>query len=358
MNIHQENDIFSKFIKYDLFFSKSKIAGAGYIINKAFGFSSSQPVPLSISHGVDFGMLQDPMDIRSPEPLHWAYNTIIEQQTRNLKPTLNLPHPWWFVAKDYKRHSNRKKLVIAAPPGEANDQRLLEILNDKYHLSELDILIKFRDGYDESLNFWKKNGLSTLTAGKPDNNFYFRLFRILQEYDEIICCTFSSAAIFASSIEKKVTFLKNYWYKAYEVANYESFTNFMSPISKEIVRKFVNLDQQSTTKLAQELLGFTDKSVDHLKNEYIEKLKTIKNPIFTTTKTNKLFINLSRIMNKPGLVNLSLIDIPKKLFSKTKVSEIEINEISVWLDGVSFDNFKAKPARYLKGITEPGASVK
>lgn len=353
----QKKITFDKLKKYDSIYSKNRFAGAGYIINKAFGFSSSQPVPLSISHGVDFGMMQDPMDMRSPEPLHWAYNSIIEQRTKHIKPTVSLPHPWWFVAKDHKVVHTGKKLVIAAPPGETNDRRLLEILDKKYHLSELDILIKHREGHNESLTFWKQNGLNTLTAGAPDNNFYFRLYKILREYSEVICCTFSSAAIFASSIEKEVTFLRDYWYKAYEVASYESFTNFASPTSREIVRQFVGPDHESTTKLAQNLLGFTDKSLIQLKNDYIEKVEGIASPVFTDSKSNKFLVKLSTLISRPGLANLSLIDVPKRLFSTPRVSEIEINEISVWLDGASHDNLKIKPVEYVKGITEPGASV-
>jgi hypothetical protein len=342
--------------RYSSLYTKAKEAGAAKLLNESLGFRASQVVPLGISHGVDFHMCNEPMDIQTIEPIHWAYNKELFERAQLIKDTILLPHPWWFVTRGGKMGSGQKVLVIGPPPGSVNDQRLLSILEKKYEKKEITLLLKQRGDINKSKQFWLENEIDAITAGAQDEDFYIRLHGIISSHSEVVCCTFSSAAFFAASIGKKVSFLKEYKYLAYEVANYQSIVNYNSLLAKDIVSRFVKNDKEDVTALAQNILGFTSDSIEDIKIRYIEKVRDIKTPTFKKSVLSLLMREAALLAKKPSLAVVTPKKIATKGLFRPRVIEFETNEISVWLDGQNPENLKIKETFYIKGKTEPGCS--
>lgn len=346
-----------KFKRFQNLYRSAKWAGAAGILNRSFDFDIDQVVPLSISHGVDYGMCFHSMDIYQPEPLHWAYNNYILQQAKDTKSVIELPHPWWFVVKDYEIEVGSRILLIGAPPGRLNDERLLNIVKNKFDLSQIDILIKSRGECAQSIDFWRKNNVTSRSAGPSDEKFYYRLFEILSNYETIICPLFSSAAIFAAAIGKKIIFLEGYQFKFYDAHNYTNIMNFESINAKKIVSVFLDGHQPEVTKISQSLLGFTDESIERLKKRYIEEISKLKIPTFQQSFFSPILSEIALKLNKPGIANFSIKNSSKSWRQRKIVSEIEIDEISVWRDGVNRENFNIRNVDYIKGFNEPGSAV-
>ena len=343
--------------RYSPLYTSAKQAGAAKSLNRSFGFKDDQVVPLGISHGVDFHMCYTPMDIHSIEPIHWAYNRDLLERAKLIKPAVLLPHPWWFIAKERKITAGDGVLVIAGPPGKTNDERLLSTLKKNYDKTSITILLKQRGDIKKSERFWNENGINTVTAGPLDDGFYPRLFKIICSYLEILCCTFSSAVIFAASIGKKVSFTKDYTYLAYDVSHYQSIVNYNSRPAKEIVSRFVHDEKEDVTQLAREILGFSSEPIEEIKSKYIECLHKIQRPTFQKSAISLVMREISIATKKPSIALLTPRKFAEKLFYIPKVIQFEQNEISVWLDGQNSDNFKIKEVVYVKGHTEPGSSV-
>jgi hypothetical protein len=348
---------FDKFNRFRNLYRSPEWAGAATILNRSFDFDLLQIVPLSISHGVDFGMCFDAMDIYQPEPLHWAYNDYIYQQSKFIKPAIKLPHPWWFVVKDLESAVNDRILLIGPPPGKLNDENLLNIVNNNFELSQIDILIKYRGKQERSIDFWKSNNVTSFTAGPSDEGFYYRLFEILSNYNIIICPLFSSAAIFAASIGKKVIFLEGYKCKFYDTYNYMEVMNFDSIIAKEVVSTFLGGNQSEITKISQFLLGFTDEPIEKLKKRYIEEISKLKYPTFQQSFLSPILGEIAQKIGKPGIANLKLKNFFKMRLHQKKVLEIEVDELSIWKNGINQKNFNIKSVNYIKGVTEPGYAI-
>jgi hypothetical protein len=346
--------MFNRFQKYSKVYTSSQHAGAAYILNKSFGYPSEQVVPLSISHGVDFDHCSSAMDVRSNEPLHWAYNDSIGKRASEVKSVVRLPHPWWFVTKDREANRGEKILVIGPPPGEINDTRLLALLRRHYKLKDLEILIKNRGVVDRSKEFWMANEVETVSAGQQDALFYERLAQLLAGYEKIVCPTFSSAGIFAAAMGKPVSYLGGYKYFAYDSASYLNIVNFRSASARRIVKAFVHQDQVTITRLAQQLLGFENRPLDSLKSDYVRAISEIKKPTSSNSFLASLNRELAIFFGKPGLAGKSGGEVLSRIFRPQKVALIEIDELSVWLNGLSSNNFSLSLIPYVKGRTEPG----
>jgi hypothetical protein len=351
-----KNSSFDKFDRFQSLYCSSRYAGAASILNRSFNFDIGHVVPLSISHGVDFGMCYGAMDVHQPEPIHWAYNDNIYRITKGIKPVIKLPHPWWFVVKDLKVPVGDRLLLIGPPPGKINDERLLAIIKNNYELTQIDVLIKWRGPIDNTISFWNKNNINTVTAGPSDEDFYSRLFEILSRYEIIISPVFSSATIFAASIGKKVIFLKGYMCKFYDTKNYLQVMNFDSEIAKQIVSKFLYGSKSEIMAIAQSLLGFTNEKIDDLKVRYTNLIAETTNPIFLQSHFSPILCEIALRVRRPSIATLNFSKL-KAMWSRSEVSELEIDELSVWENGLNDQNFNIRSLKYIRGITEPGRGV-
>lgn len=348
---------FSDLQRFSPLYVNVKLAGSAQILNTALGFERDQVVPLSISHGVDFNVCTAPMDIFNIEPLHWAYNEQILERSRTIKPSISLPHPWWFIAKDHEIPKGERMLVIGPPPGKLNDERLLSVLKRDFNLEDMNILLKQRGDTINSEKFWMQNGVGVVTAGIQDENFYPRLFRILANSSLIISCTLSSAAIFAASIGKKIVFIRDYVYQAYDTSNYLKVMDFNSRYAKNFVYNFVNEADENATELARNLLGFTNEPIARMKARYFEGVSKIDSPTNNKSPISSIMREIALLFNRHSLASLTGHKIRQRIFNNLRVSRIEANEISIWLNGLNSSNFKCVEISYIKGKTEPGRAV-
>lgn len=345
--------------QYKIFYGINNNKGVSDIFNNYMGLDSSNAVPLSISHGVDFEHCYDAMDVYSPPPIHWAYNHRIYERSKKVKPTLLMPHPWSILIDQMKLKPGKGTLVIGPPPGRSNDTKLYELIKNDID-SDWSILVKGKSGANQSIDYWKLRGVKPVTVGSNSNlSFYEDLLIILSEYENIIACTFSSALIFAASIEKNIFFLEGYSYKNYDVSNYLEKVNFRSSYSRFVVDTFVKSSKDTTSGLAKEILGFELlNQKKRIKEDYLNIISKLDSPVFCFSNNKNFFkikLYLSKILSKPGGINKSFKDY--FFDNKKSIVEMEINEISVWLNGVNDQNFNCRTTRFVKGVTIPGTAV-
>lgn len=340
-----------------LYLSSSSMGGA-QIFNSYCGFDKHRVVPLSLSHGVDFGHCCGPMDINNNEPIHWSYNEEIHEQSRLVKPSILAPHPWTMYTARKTTPEGMGVLVIGPPPGPENDQALYELIKNDIN-DDWSILIKVRGNYAPSMVFWREKGLMPITAGGQDEHFYCRLYELLSGYKTILGCTFSSALVFSAAIGKEIQIIKNYAYRAYDIEGFETILNFESEKARSIVRSFINQNQIEIKRVSRQLLGF---DLQNNKDEIIRELETqitsLKSPLFLPgghTLTTKPKALLALALRKPGILKFDLEALAKKF--NPKVCEVTMNEFSFWEDGPNAENFSITPTKYIKGKTEPGSAV-
>ena len=348
---------------YSFFYNLSNEKGINHIFNEYMDFDRDDIVPVGVSHGVDFEHCYHPMDVYSTEPIYWAYNTRIFERAKKIKPCLLMAHPWAIVVSENNLIKGSGTLIIGPPPGRSNDQLLYDKVKNDI-TSDWSILIK--GGIKESMQFWKEKGVKPITAGNNDNGrFFYDLFDMLSRYENIVACTFSSAVIFAASIEKNISFIEGYQYTCYETPNYLDIINFESSYSKFVVSEFVNNDKEDISGLAREILGFDLLlQKDRVKQDYFNLLENIDSPVFCKKleqeRLIKLKISLARLSSRPDLINRSILDLVlafKKIILKNKVMIKTLDELSIWLDGKNKSNFISRLVPYKKGVTIPGKAV-
>jgi hypothetical protein len=347
---------FEELKRYSPLYRSSKRAGAATILNKAFGLERDTVVPLSISHGVDFDMCKSAMDVHGVEPLHWAYNACVFERALPVKPCIRLPHPWWFVVRGQEIPVGSRVLVIGPPPSRTNDQRLLTLLREFYDIKDLDILLKSRGDISNSDDFWRKNGAGVITAGPQDDRFYYRLFNIFKQYELVVCCTFSSASFFAASINKKVNFLKGYRYLSYDIPEYEEKMNFGSTHARKVASIFLTEGKEKVTELARDTLGFSDRKISELRNDYISEVSSIRHPSVKRSGAKFILREIALAVKRPSVANLTSSGILNKIlpYRQVQVVEKEVDEMSIWTDGINSTNFKISRVPEIRGKTVPG----
>jgi len=350
---------------YSFFYGLSSRKGVGHIFNEYMGCNRDDVVPVGVSHGIDFEHCHHPMDVYSAEPIYWAYNTRIFERSKNIKPCLLMAHPWSILVNENNLIEGIGTLIIGPPPGRANDQLLYnKVKNDI--TSDWSILVK--GGVKESMQFWKEKGVKPITAGNDNNDRFFHdLFYLLSSYRDIVACTFSSAVIFAASINKKIVFVEGYQYTSYDTITCLAELNFDSVYSKFVVSEFINANKNDVSELAREILGFDLLSQkDRVHQDYLELLKSLDSPIYCRKmypkKILRLKINLAKFFSKPNLINKSSIELisvfkDKALNDKKNVMVRSIDEISIWLNGVNENNLSNYFVPYKKGVTVPGKAV-
>lgn len=344
--------------KYWPLYTSAERFGSAAILRQYVGIESELVLPISISHGVDMNHCATAMDVDGVEPLHWSYNETIHVRAQAVKASVRLPHPWVILDRMVpRRRPRRKALVIGPPPGQTNDERLLELLRREGY-SEFDVLVKHRGGTDRSREFWEASGAGVTTAGVQDNAFYFRLFDILQDYEEIVGCTLSSALFYAAALDKTCKVLKTYRYSAYETADYLNAANFSSAIARDFVRLMNNGRPREASELALAVLGieFLQSPAD-LALTLRQATESIRHPLHHAGHTSwfgqKFAETLALRTGRGGLIRMGTQGILRQKL-RNRVCIMSINEIDVWLHGLNDNNFQLQSVPYVKRVTEPG----
>jgi len=342
--------------RFEHLFRASQLMGSCDTLREFLDWPVQYPIPLSISHGVDFGHCFHPMDVDAPEPIHWATNDRMLRAARSIKPAILAPHPWALITRKLPAESGRGTLVIGPPPSPSNDDRLLKLISDKSR-ADTTILVKARGSYRGSIDFWEQRGFKTTTAEAPDGRFYERLHAVLSRFATVMGPTFSSALVFAAALRKRVVLVPNFVYTAYEPTDYEAEVNLTSPDAQRIVRIFADASQPVVTDTAQELLGFDRLGHrERVRQDLLDAISELKRPLYANPNSiipYRLRAGLAVRLNKPGLLRYSTRQVVT-LLNRRHVCVMRINELDVWLNGKNPANFSLTPVQFQKGVTEPG----
>lgn len=351
---------FEKLKSYQKLYKSSKNMGAARILRDYLHLKSDFPIPLSISHGVDMNHCLTAMDVQSVEPIHWSCNNLVHERALNVKPSVMLPHPWLMLKAGRTVKPGTGVLVIGPPPGKANDSALLRCLQES-NIGTYSLLLKYRGEIDSSKEFWESNGIAVVTAGPGDELFYDRLFDLIENYETVVGCTLSSALFFAASIDRKCILVDNYIYSVYESLNYLDITDFNSFIAKKFSQLLQSGDCVAASNMAEDVLGkdfLVEKS--ELKSNFFSAVAAIESPVHFGKDVSifgrQLVLFLSRMVGKPGLITYGLYNFFRRRINN-HVSLIQINEIDIWLYGLSKKNFSSQQVKYIKNVTEPGWGV-
>lgn len=348
---------FHRLARYRSLYKRSTRMGADRIFNRFLGLPEDQIVPLSISHGVDFGHMQEPMDIQGAEPIHWAYNESIYWRSIRSKPTIRAPHPWLMLASYQDPGPSTGTIVVAAPPSPENDEALLPILHETK--GDFTVLVKARGNYKPSMTFWKNHGITAVTAGSEGPSFYHNLYTIISGADRVIGCTMSSALVFAAAIGKPISTFEDYTHHTY-MLNFDNY-NFQRGPVRDAVMALIDNSARKATRFAQELLGapYLDSS-ETIRNNYLREIAEAKDPVFFRNKHNQiakyLLAEAGRLTGRVGAVNNLRAGIRESLRGR-EVYAVRINEIAAWKTGDLARCANGEHVKYAKGITEAGNAV-
>jgi len=330
------------------------------ILKEFLDLDTNIVLPLSISHAIDFNHANQALDIYDLEPIYWSYNNIIHNRAKKIKESILLPHPFLMLNEKINLKLGKGVLVICTAPSLFNDTTLLNRLKDKkIDLSKCTILLKFRKEIHQSEKYWKDCGLKTITAGEKDDYFYDRLYNILNDFNEIVSCTLSSALVFAAALGKKCTIIENYRFKCYGIERELDDMQLCSEFAREFLNNILKGNGIRVTEMALDILGsniISNKKI--FKNNLFTCLNNIKKPIYTQQKFNifqlKIYIYISLIACKMGVLKNGFIKTLMQKLKKPYGVLLYLNDIDIFLNGINENNFKASKVEFIKNKTEPG----
>lgn len=346
--------------RYASFYTTSAYMGADTIFRGYFGLDSDHPVPLSLSHGVDFGHSFYPQDVKALEPIHWSCNEQVHREALAYKPSLLVPHPWVMLTAGADIPLGSGTLVVGPPPGPVNDERLFRLI-EKSLDGEVAVLVKARGAYRQSLEYWRARGITPLTAGAPDGGFYPRLAELLGRYRYVAAGTFSGALIFAAAIGREVRLLRGFVHRTLEGRDYEAEVNWAAPRARAVVAAFCEGDQPMVRRVARAILG-ADLEIDRAAK--IEEMNRIiaglDDPFWMNPEVRLpspwLRRRLAFLFGKPGLMNAGLGNYLNRLHRR-ELAVMNVNEIDVWLNGRSPTNFELRPIVEGRGEAAAGLAA-
>ena len=347
---------------YKNLYTSAKNMGSGELLRDFLKLEQDIVLPVTIAHGVDYDSHAEIMDIGSPEPLQWVCDDSLSNYRKNfLKPTFLAPHPWLLSMKNFnlKPQQGEGSLLIGPPPSPSNDQLMFEIIKEDLKNMKYSILIKPRGNYQDSIKFWESKGVSAVSAGLPDNNFYPRLFEIINQHEIIVAGNFSSVLIFASSIGKQIKILTGYQFSVYEHPEYfnnssiHKGVDFSREPAKKIVKIFLSQDQPAMQELSKRLLGhkFLAQPIK-VKVALENSIKKLKNPFFFKSKFSypflfsmpqKIRVFLATLTGKPGYLIYSIPEFFRFLSLKGNRVIIMFNEFDAWQHGMNAENCRVTP---------------
>lgn len=342
-------------------YTSADTMGSGKILRAHLSLDPDALLPLSISHGVDMNHCSRAMDVDSPEPIHWSYNAAVHARASRAKASVLLPHPWLMLMEARRPSAaGSGTLVIGPPPGSSNDRNLLTSLARR-GLTGFDVLVKQRGEIADSASFWEREGIRARTAGARDTGFYERLFSILESYECIVGCTLSSALFFGAALGRKCVVLTDYSYSAYETPDYLNQTDFAAPTARSFVRLLRDEDHARASALALEVLGgglAGDKA--SFRASLLEAVAKVEHPVHHASGSNRLVRALGEALalrtGKSGLITSKPWDLLLRRM-RSQVCMITLNEIDMWVNGVTPANFRARQVAYVPRLTEPGWAV-
>lgn len=332
--------------RYASFYTTSAYMGANVIFRAYFGLDSGHPVPLSLSHGVDYGHCHYPQDVKALEPIHWSYNEHLHRAALAYKPSLLLPHPWAMLTSAANVPEGSGTLLIGPPPGPVNDERLFRLVDGSLE-GEVAILVKARGAYEESLRYWRDRGITPVTAGPPDEGFYPRLAQLLGPYRRVVGGTFSGALVFAASIGREVRLLRGFVHRTLEGRDYETEVDWAAPRARAVVAAFCEGDQPTIRRVARSILG-ADLEIDRAAkiDEMNRIIAGLDSPFWMNPEVwfppPLMRRRLASWFSKPGLMNAGLGNYLDRL-RRRELAVMTVDEIDVWLNGRSPSNFDLRP---------------
>lgn len=345
---------------YAKLYRSARRMGADTLFRRFYGLPEDAVVPLSVSHGVDFGHCRQPMDVTSVEPIHWSCNAAVHEHALACKPSMLAPHAWAMHVAGRERPAGQGVLVIGPPPSPENDAALHRLIKDDIR-PDWSILVKARGPYEGSMRFWEGAGLRPLTASGPDAAFYPRLAGFLGRFDTIVGCTFSSALVFAASIGKQVRLVHGFAYRFYETAHYETVVDFSSPCARAVVRTFAEGNRSAVEDLSRQLLGFDQIGrKDAAVQEFRALVSALRRPFWNDPACRipyRVREVAAMALGRPNILRAGLQDYLQHL-RRTGTCVLRIDEFDVWLNGKSPHNFSLTPAPRVPGAqpgTAPGA---
>lgn len=338
--------------------------GAADILREYLGLAPDYVIPLALPHGVDFGQVHPVQDLLAVEPIHWAHNTAIMRAVTPLKPALAIPHPFLLVLMRQKIAAREGTLVVGPPPGPVNDERLLALLHD-LEPQTTTILVKPKNGYQQSMEFWRSHGFraATLSDFGPAN--YDTMARLLNRTSTVIGCTFSSLVVFAAAAGAEVKLLRGYQYDCYDLVEIDStyeVIDWQSPRASEIVGKFASRPLDEVTALARQILG-SDLEFDpaSIRAALDAAIRELDEPIYwrrTHFRATRIVAReLAIWLRRPGVVRFNLSRWLRRRF-RPRIWSREMDEIGIWLHGKSPQILAEQQIAYIAGLTEPGNAVR
>lgn len=347
--------------RYDVLYRNAHYMGASATLRRHLGVDAEYVVPLSLTHGVDFGHVDPCQDIATVEPIHWAHNARIYAAAIQVKSAVAIPHPFMFTMKGGpQRRSGGRTLIVGPPPGPENDQRLQKALAAELGLASGTVLVKPRSNYRGSIEFWRAHGFETVTMldfGAPS---YETVAAALEPFATIVSGTFSSVNIFAAALGRTVKLLRGYHYRSFDLiefrTRYETI-DWQSPVAAQVVRSFADGDPDQVTELAQDILGASLAGrPDRLRAELDAAIADLKTPVFSFRRRSSLRIAAAARLKKPGLVRMSLSELLRAQLGR-RVYARDLNEVDAWMNGLSSTNCAQTEVRYVAGETDPGEAV-
>lgn len=335
-------------------------SGAAALFNAYAGLPAGEPVPLSLSHGVDFGHCRQPQDLASIEPIHWCYTERIHARAAPLKPALLAPHPWILLMRSATVPRGTGTLVIGPPPGPANDRGMLELL--RRHVSgPATILVKQVGHHDASQRFWRDHGFDVTGVAPRTGALYPSLFALLARFETVIGFTFSSALVFAAALGRDARLVPGYRYRSYFPGDYFGIVDFAAPAAREVVKTFRSADAADKTACAGRLLG-ADLAVagTDVRQQLAARVGELEFGLHglrgAPAWCKSALFRLAAALDAPALARLDRETL-EKLAGRRQVLDLEIDEAAMWADGPGPDSLVARTRRYVAGETEPGTAV-
>ena len=325
----------------------ARTMGEGRLLRAWLDLPEDYPIPLSVSHGMDFGHSYYPQDVKAPEPIHWAYNETMFDLARSYKPAIRLPHPFLLRTSGMSLPAGKGTLLIGPPPGPVNDRRLFDLIKDGAG-GGTTILVKARGAYRQSLEFWRDRGFEAVTlGGVPAADFYASLATMLARHERIVGVTFSSALIFAAAVDRRVECVSGFAHRSLEPRTYLNEVNFSSPVARRVVGTFLAGNQAAIRLAALEQLGADYLGDRTNKREELERLiNTLQRPIWldpgVAIPSVGIRLRLARLLRKPGLINAGIVNYMSRL-RREELSVMEIDELDIWRNGLSDRNFQLTP---------------
>lgn len=360
ININSDYQYFKKV------FGQAVYKDAIYSIIEAFLGELAQDLdvlPISISHGLDFGASSLPMDIVNLNPYHWAYNLhIFNETSRHKKIPVDLPHPWALAIKLYqsqKRYSTHPILIIGPPPSINNDRRLLSALHN-IGIFSANILVKPRGlshVVENSLKFWRENGFNPIILERFSEFHFFKLLRLIDSHKVVYFPYLTSILPIAVLLQKECRAVLNYRFSA--ISLHPSYSSDSQNYAVELTKALKTMNQPTLLDLSSSLLGYYPELIDPV--SVYERLHQVSNSFRSNPVAaycpnlgiGPLNIKLSMAFANEQFSRYSLKHLISSKLTLRRLGIVQTCDFTGQSDGVSVNNYTLLPQRFSR-LVKPG----